>query len=146
VIVLDTNLLVYAHRRRTREHAAALEALHRASKNPEGWGMALPSVAEFWAIVTHPSAEGGPSTFSQSRDFLAGLADSGLVVLPPPDRFAERLAALGARLRISGTRVFDLQIAMIALSWGATKIWTHDPAFVRLPGLEIIDPIPATLP
>ena len=52
MIVLDTNLLIYAHRENSPEHDCALAAIIEAVNHPQGWGMCLPSVAEFWSIVT----------------------------------------------------------------------------------------------
>jgi predicted nucleic acid-binding protein len=43
--------------------------------------------------------------------------------------------------RVCGARIFDLQIAMIAAENGATQIWTHDRAFVSIPGLRAVDPL-----
>jgi predicted nucleic acid-binding protein len=44
-------------------------------------------------------------------------------------------------LKIAGARVFDLQIALIALENGATEIWSHDRAFAGVPGLQVRDPL-----
>jgi len=44
-------------------------------------------------------------------------------------------------LGIHGARIFDLQIALIALENGATEIWTHDRNFLKIPGLKIHDPL-----
>jgi hypothetical protein len=48
---------------------------------------------------------------------------------------------VAADLAVSGPRVFDLQIAMAAFEGGATEIWTHDRAFVTVPGLRVRDPL-----
>ena len=39
------------------------------------------------------------------------------------------------------SRVFDLQIGLTAFDNGAHEIWTHDGAFVRIPGLRVRDPL-----
>jgi predicted nucleic acid-binding protein len=44
-------------------------------------------------------------------------------------------------MKIAGTRVYDLQIALIALENGATQLWSHDSAFVGVPGLLVRDPL-----
>jgi predicted nucleic acid-binding protein len=72
MIAVDTNLLVYAHRARTREHAAARRAIERAAAHAAGWGLPLPVLAEFWAVVTHPSAAGRPSTGAPRRPASCG--------------------------------------------------------------------------
>ncbi|MFM8292341.1 MAG: type II toxin-antitoxin system VapC family toxin, partial [Planctomycetia bacterium] len=61
MIAIDTNLLIYAHRSRTAEHRSARRAIEKAIGSSGGCGIALPSIAEFFGIVTHPAA-GQPST------------------------------------------------------------------------------------
>jgi len=140
MIALDTNLLVYAHRAATAEHGAARQAIERAAAS-DGWGFAAPVVAEFWAVVTHPAASGRPSTPEEARRFLAALADAGAHVWSPGTGFGLRLAQLAADLRVSGNRVFDLQIALCAFEGGARELWTHDASFVTTPGLRLVRPL-----
>ena len=48
---------------------------------------------------------------------------------------------MASNMKIAGTRVYDLQIALIALENGATELWSHDRAFAGLPGLLVRDPL-----
>lgn len=64
-----------------------------------------------------------------------------MAVLGPGPSFATRLVRTAADLGVSGPRVFDLQIALCALDGGATELWTHDRAFVKVPGLALRDPL-----
>lgn len=141
MIAIDTNLLVYAHRRRVPEHRTARQAIERAAASAAGWGMALPSVAEFWAVVTHPAIEGRPSTGKQASAFIRSLVDGGAQVWLPGPGFGERLLQAAADLGVLGVRVFDLQIALTAFEAGATELWTHDVRFVAVPGLRVFDPL-----
>ena len=77
MIAVDTNLLVYAHRAATKEHRAARKAIERASDDSRGWGIPIPCVAEFWSVVTHPSASGRPSTEAEAQAFLLSLNREG---------------------------------------------------------------------
>jgi predicted nucleic acid-binding protein len=142
VIALDTNLLVYAFLPGVREHADARRAIEKASDNPSGWGVALSSIAEFWMVVTHPAAVGGPSPVGAARDFLDALLTEGPGLLwMPRETFWARLLQLAADLDVTGPRIFDLQIALTAFDNGATEIWTHDDGFISFPGLRVHDPI-----
>jgi uncharacterized protein len=142
MIAIDTNLLVYAHRRGTPEHRSARSAIERAAAGRTGWGIALPSLSEFWSIVTHPDATGGPSSPEQASGFIQALVDDGGArIWQPGSRFGERLLQSATELKISGVRIFDLQIALIALENGAREIWTHDRNFVSIPGLGTADPL-----
>jgi uncharacterized protein len=140
VIAIDTNLLTYAHRSRTPEHRRARQAIERAAASPKGWGVAVPSVAEFLAVVTHPS-DPRPSTVDEAERFIDGLVAAGCELWGPGPGLVDALFARAARLDVSGPRVFDLQIALTALDNGATELWTHDAQFVKVPGLRVADPL-----
>jgi len=142
MIAIDTNLLIYAHRAATSEHRASRRAIEKASQDSRGWGITLPSVSEFWSVVTHPQAAGGPSTARQAQRFLHELiTEGGAGLWMPREGFWTRLTDLAGRLRISGPRIFDLQIALTAVENGAVEIWTHDARFASLPGLPVHDPL-----
>lgn len=142
MIAVDTNLLVYAHRSGLREHRAAQRAIETAVNDRRGWGVAVQSVGEFWSIVTHPSAQGGPASPARAMSFVTSLVDSGgMRIWAPGAGFGVRLMQLATDLRVSGVRIFDLQIGLTAFDNGAAEIWSHDAAFVRIPGLKVVDPL-----
>jgi predicted nucleic acid-binding protein len=142
MIALDTNLLVYAHREGAAEHDRATAAILRALNDPQGWGICLPSVAEFWSVVTNPANPGGPSSSAAVTNFFHRLVTEGHGrIWTPGPGFGERLMRWAASLKLRGTRIFDLQIAVIALEHGARELWTHDSNFVSVPGLKVLDPI-----
>ena len=142
MIAIDTDLLIYAHRTALPEHRPAQRAIERASRDPRGWGIALPSVSEFWSVVTHPESRGGASTAKQASGFLRALiSGAGAMLWSPGEGFWERLVELAARLEIRGPRVFDLQIGLTAFDNGAVEIWTHDSRFAAFPGLRVHDPL-----
>jgi uncharacterized protein len=142
MIAIDTNLLIYAHRTATPEHQPTIRALEQAAADARGWGFSLGSVLEFWNVVTHHTSAGRPSTPDEARRFIANLAGQGRAeIWLPRLGFPERLLDTAARMQLSGGRVFDLQLALTALENGATEMWTHDAAFVRVPGLHVSDPL-----
>ena len=53
----------------------------------------------------------------------------------------ERLTRVAGDRKIEGSRIFDLQIALVSFEGGASEIWTHDRHFVSLPGLPARDPL-----
>lgn len=142
MIAVDTNVLVYAHRRAVPEHRRARAALERAANDSAGWGISLPVLGEFWSIVTHPRAVGGASTVTQAAAFIRGLVAKGeMRIWVPGAGFAEYLVQRAVNMSVSAARIFDLQIALIAANSGAREIWTHDLNFVRVPEIRIRDPL-----
>jgi uncharacterized protein len=140
MIAVDTNLLVYAHRSRTPQHRVARQAIERAAAQG-AWGFAVGSLTEFWAVATHRSSEGRPSTPSEAAAYLQALAVAGAHVWEPGRGFGARLVQLAVDLDVSGPRVFDLHIALTAFESGATEMWTADARFVKLPGLRLVNPL-----
>ena len=142
MIALDTNLLVYAHRAGAPEHVAARQAIDAAAGAGTGWGFALASVAEFWAVVTRPSLATRPSTKNEARIFIDSLIrHGGAQVWRPLEGFESRLLSMASALGVSGPRVFDLQIGLAAYEGGARSMWTHDAGFAAPPGLSAYDPL-----
>ena len=142
MIALDTNLLIYAHREGSTEHSRARDAILAALDDPRGWGICLPSISEFWSIVTHPKIPGGPSSSSVVAHFFHYLITEGHGnIWTPGPGFGERLMRWATSLKVRGRRVFDLQIAVIAYEHGAREIWTHDQGFVSVPPVKVHDPL-----
>ena len=142
MIALDTNLLIYAHRAFMPEHAASRRAIEQAVASPRGWGIPLPCLAEFWTVVTHPLAAGLRSTAAQAQQFITHLLeDGGGNLWQPGNDFGQRLLQLAEELKVTGPRIFDLQIALIAFENGATELWSHDRNFFGVPGLKVCDPL-----
>lgn len=112
--------------------------------DPGGWGTPLPCIAEFWMVVTHPSATGRPSTPEEAGAFVYALQRDGrMEILEPMPGSGGRLMHLATHLGVTGPRIFDLQIGLCALQGGATELWSHDRGFMAPPGLRLVDPLTA---
>lgn len=140
MIALDTNILLYAHAGSAPEGRTARAALDRASQSPGGWGVAFPVLAEFWSVATAPASSLGSSP-AIAAAFLAQLERYGARIWRPAPDLPSRLRQAATALAVRGRRIFDLQIALIAQDGGADELWTHDAAFVLVPGLSLRDPL-----
>jgi predicted nucleic acid-binding protein len=141
MIAIDTNLLVYAHRSAVPEHRAAQRAIERAAADGGGWGVALASLAEFWAVATHPAASFRPSSAREAGRYIDALIEGGAQIWTPGPGFGRRLLQVAAALDVKGPRVFDLQIALTVFESGATELWTADRSFATVPGLTLANPL-----
>ncbi len=54
MLAVDTNILVYAHRREVAEHAAAAEVVRELAEGSQPWAVPWPCVYEFFSVVTNP--------------------------------------------------------------------------------------------
>ncbi len=66
MIAVDTNVLVYAHRRDSEFHAAAADRLGALAQGQSAWAIPWPCLHEFFAITTHLKIYNPPSTREQS--------------------------------------------------------------------------------
>src|SRR5262245_31890338 len=94
VVVVDTNVLVYAHRRESPEHVAASELVRTLAEGSEQWGIAWPSAYEFFSVVTNPRIWKDAASTPQEAwaQLAAWFAAPGLRLLSEPDGFASVLA------------------------------------------------------
>ena len=66
MIAVDTNILVYAHRRDSQWHAAAYSCIAKLAESGALWGVPWPCIHEFLAVVTHPSIYHPPTTAAKA--------------------------------------------------------------------------------
>jgi predicted nucleic acid-binding protein len=70
VIAVDSNLLVYAHRRDSPFHEAAGDAIRGLAESPAPWAIPWPCIHEFLAIVAAVCLHHGVrELWSADRDF-----------------------------------------------------------------------------
>lgn len=144
MIAVDTNILVYAHRRDSPWHEPAAAAIRALAEGSATWAIPWPCVHEFLAIVTHPRIYDPPSTFAQGvRQVEAWLESPSLVLLAETGGYWEDLAAVLKAGRIAGGQVHDARIAALCRQHGVSSLWTADRDFSRFPDLEVHNPLVA---
>jgi toxin-antitoxin system PIN domain toxin len=137
VTAVDTNVLVYAHRREPREHEAALELVRGLAEGGQPWAIPWPCVYEFFSVVTNPRIwKDAASTPEEAWVQLeAWFAAPTLRLLGETDGFVAVLAGLARRPRIRGAVIHDARVAAICLAHGVEKLLTRDRDFSLFPEL-----------
>jgi len=144
VIGVDTNLLVYAHRRDAPWHLDAVEVLRELVEGRRGtWALPWPCVHEFLAVVSRPLWS-RPMPIDDAAEAVSRLlASPTLELLSETERHWEVLASLlGAG--VVGPRVHDARIAAICLEHGVGELLTADRDFSAFPGLRTRNPLVTT--
>jgi toxin-antitoxin system PIN domain toxin len=142
VIAVDTNILVYAHRRDSRWHRPAVHALESLAAGRDAWAIPWPCVHEFYAIATHPRIYTPPSTPAQALAQLRAWRESpSLALLAEDDAYWPVLESLIDRSRLTGPAVHDARIAALCLRHGAHELLTADRDFSRFPDLSTRNPL-----
>ena len=142
MIAIDTNVLVYAHRRDISFHAAARETLYELAVSGRSWAIPLHCAVEFYGVVTHPGIWNIPSTPAQAADQIRAWQDCPtLAILGDHERTLERLLAIADEAHIKGPKVHDARIAALCLSHGVAELWTVDRDFSRFGALRTRNPL-----
>lgn len=141
MILIDANLLLYAHAPRTAQHDASRTWLESTVAGPELVRFAWVTLWAFLRIATNPRAFEEPLTGAEACSALDGLlAQPSAGVLEPGERHWDILKSLLDRGQAVGPLVMDATLAAIALEHGAV-LATTDRDFSRFAGLKWFNPL-----
>lgn len=142
MIAVDTNLLVYAHRKDSQWHVAAESAVRSLAEGSTPWGIPWPCLHEFLAIVTHPRIYAPPTPqAAATAQVEAWLASPTHVLLSEGPGYWEVLEALLKASKVSGGQVHDARIAALCLHNRVSELWTADRDFSRFSALTTRNPL-----
>jgi toxin-antitoxin system PIN domain toxin len=142
VIAVDTNILVYAHRRDSVWHARAAKALAAVAQGPARWALPWPCVHEFLGVVTHARIYDPPSTVDAALDQVdAWLESPSVEPIGEGSAYWSELRSLLLEGRLQGARVHDARIAALCAQHGVHELWTADRDFSRFPSLVTRNPL-----
>lgn len=146
MIAVDSNLLVYGHRRDAPWHEGANAAVRGLAEGQAPWGVPWPCVHEFLAIVTHPRIFDPPTGVAEALDQVVAWTESpSLVLLGEGPGYFAHLAAVLASGKATGARVHDARVAALCSYHGVTELWSADRDFSRFPTLTTRNPLVADL-
>lgn len=142
MIAVDTNILVYAHRRDAEWHASAASRIAGLATGRSAWAIPWPCLHEFIAIVTHPRIFSPPSTLQEAISQVeAWLGSPALVLLAEEDGYWLWLKKSAEGGRIMGPQIHDARIAAICAQHGVRELWSADRDFGRFRGLAVRNPL-----
>lgn len=142
MIAVDTNLLVYAHRRDSPWFEPAHRVLRPLVEGTVPWAVPWPCVHEFLAISTHPKIYRPPTELSRALQQVAALlASPSVLLLGEPAGYWPVLGRLLASGQVTGPKVHDARIAALCLCHGVSELWSVDRDFTRFPELKTRNPL-----
>jgi toxin-antitoxin system PIN domain toxin len=141
VVLLDVNVLVYAHREDAPGHSGFRKWLEATAASPSAFGLSDGVLAGFLRIVTHPRVFDPPSPMKAALAFADELRGRpSCVLLAPGPRHWEIFTSLCRRAGVKGNLVPDAYLAALAIETGSELI-TTDRDFSRFPGLRWRHPL-----
>jgi len=147
LIAVDTNILVYAHRRDSPFHTSAKLCIEKLANGLAGWAIPWPCLHEFLAIVTHPRIYVPPTPLDLALDRIeAWLESPSVVLLSEKETHWPTLRTLLIVGRIAGGQVHDARIAALCRQHGVRELWSADRDFSRFGGIAVVNPLIETAP
>jgi uncharacterized protein len=143
VLVVDTNVLVYAADKDSPFHAACRNWLDRQRRRPDAWYTTWAISYEFLRVTTHPRVMQRPWSLPEAWLFVTALvASPGLDILIPTQRHAEVARQVIAESPyLAGNLLHDAHTAILMREHGIRQICTRDADFHRFSFLEVVDPL-----
>jgi uncharacterized protein len=142
MIAVDTNILVYAHRRDADFHVAAARRVRELAEGRAAWAIPWPCLHEFFAIATHPKIYDPPSTREQAiAQVDAWLAAPTLFVLSEPRDYWKGLKPMLFDGKVIGPMVHDARIAALCAVHGVRELWSADRDFGRFGAVRVRNPL-----
>jgi toxin-antitoxin system PIN domain toxin len=146
MILVDANLLLYAHNSQAPEHEASRRWLETTLSGSELVRLAWLTVWSFLRISTNARVFERPLAIGDAHRIVSSwLARPGVGMLEPGERHWEILQQLTSEGQAVGPMVMDAVLAAIAIEHGAT-LYTTDRDFARFGGLQWRDPLREAAP
>jgi uncharacterized protein len=140
VILIDVNVLVYAHREDAVDHRRFRKWLEARLAQPEPFGIAEIVLSGFLRVVTHPRIFHPPTPLATAIAFCRSLLDQpNAMVVRPGERHWQIFTDLCTRAGARGNLIADAFLAALAIESGCEWI-TTDRDFSRFPGLRCREP------
>ena len=142
MIAIDTNILVYAHRRDSSFHPRARDCLLEHAQGDVAWAIPWPCVHEFLAIVTNPRIFKQPTPVAAALTQIESWLESPtLRLLGEEEGYWLVLADLIRTNNIRAGKVHDARIAALAIHHGARELLSADRDFSRMASLAVRNPL-----
>ena len=143
MIVVDANVLLYAHDSADPRHGIALQWLEETIRGGDEVGLSLMTVLAFIRISTDPRIYQVPIDATTAIGIVKSWFDQANVrMIGPTNAHWSTLADLVVGGQARGPVLMDAHLAALTLEHGGT-LATTDRDFTRFPGLRTIDPTAA---
>lgn len=141
MILLDANLLIYAHDLDSPLHPTAVSWFRKVLAGPDPVAVSWIVILAFLRITTRPRALNRPLLMAEVAAIVDDLLERPQVRwLQPGERHWAILRGLLSEGQATGNLVMDAHLAALAVEHGAL-LCTTDRDFSRFPGLRWENPL-----
>ena len=141
MILMDVNVLVYAHREDVKDHSAYKDWLESVLNSNAAYGFSELVLSGFIRVVTHPKVFEKPSSLTSAIAFAQQVrsAPQAIGLVPGKNHWQMFLQCL-EQISAKGNDVPDAYHAALALEWDCDWVST-DKGFRRFKGLRLRHPL-----
>ena len=140
LLLVDVNVLVYAHAEDAPRHAEHREWLRRMVESESAYGMSDLVLSGFLRVVTSPRVFDAPMAMGRALAAAEALRSRpNCVTVAPAERHWEIFGNLCRQAGVKGNLVPDAYFAALAIESGSEWI-TTDRDYARFPGLRWAEP------
>lgn len=141
MILVDVNVLVYAHRADAPNHVAYREWLETLINSDQAYGFSELVLSGFLRVVTHPRVFNPPSDLASALAFTRVIRNQpNAVLFAPGPRHWDIFTSLCQAAGVKGNLVPDAYLAALAIETGSQWV-TTDRDYSRFPGLSWRHPL-----
>lgn len=141
MIVVDANLLIYAHHLGSPVHREARAWLVSALQGPDIFGLAWLTILTFLRLTTNTYILDNPLTPAEATETVNHWFDFPAVkIVQPTERHWLVLRELLKAGQAGGDLVSDAHLAALAIEHGAT-VYSVDRDFARFPEVRFVNPL-----
>jgi len=139
--LIDTNILIRVAYEGDSRHEKCAAAIDTLTENKESLYVCAQVLAEFWVVLTRPSAVNGCGLqFEEAATALADARASFKCLTEPPD-MADRWQAVVRENQVMGKQAHDARLVALMLAHNVTRILTLNPSdFARYQGITAVTP------
>ena len=143
MLAIDTNVLVYAHRREAAEHERAKDVVRELAEGASAWAIPWPCIYEFFSVVTNPRIwkERATDPAQAWAQIDAWLESPTLRLLSETQDFETLLARFVSNPRVRGPIVHDARVAALCVGHGVEALLTRDRDFSLFSQLKLRNPL-----
>jgi predicted nucleic acid-binding protein len=148
-ILLDTNILVYAHDASSQPHIVSADLLTAAISGQFQAVLAEQNLLELYRILTNPVAmKNKPLSAAQAKELIENTYLKGVFqIVYPTEAILLQVLDLAVQKNITSAKIFDLRLAAIALSTQVDILATFNVQdFAGINGLTPLSPQQIIIP
>jgi predicted nucleic acid-binding protein len=139
-VLVDTNVLLRRTQPAAPQYDAAVESVRRLIASAEPIYYTLQNIAEFWSVLTRPSANNGMGVSAQVALVEVEKIERAMTLLPDTPAMYGEWKRLVVQHGVTGVKVHDARLVAGMNVHGVRRLLTFDVGDFSRYGIEVLQP------